>query len=331
MKRREFIARLAGTAAAALLSGPQPLRAQGTMPVIGFLNSDSPEAFVDRLRGFRQGLRETGYVEGENVVIEYRWAESRTDRLPALAAELVQRKVAVIAATGGTVPALAAKAGTTTIPTVFVVPQDPVRLGLVASLGRPGGNATGINFFGGEVVAKRLALLRELVPGAVRLAVLVNPTNVGSSKSVLKDIETAARSLGLQTQVFNATNPGEIDAAFAMLVRERPDALFVAPDPLFFGRRVQLANLTARHATPATFPVRDNVVAGGLMSYGADITDAYRQVGVYVGRVLKGAKPADLPVVQATKFELVINAQTARIIGLAIPPSLLGRADEVIE
>jgi len=326
MRRREFLAVVCGAAGWPLAAG-----AQQATPVVGFINSDSPELFVDRVRGFRQGLKEAGYVENENVAVEYRWAENHADRLPELAADLVHRKVAVIAATGGTIPALAVKTATSTIPIVFIVPEDPVGLGLVATLNRPEGNATGINFFGGEVIAKRLELLHELVPKAVRLAVLINPNNVGRSTSVLAEVETAARSIGLQIQVLQATSASEIDAAFTTIARDRADALFVAPDPLFFGRRVQLATLTARFAIPATFSVRDNAVAGGLMSYGSDVTDAYRQVGLYVGRILKGAKPADLPVVQAAKLELVINAQTARVIGLTVPPSLLARADEVIE
>ena len=326
MRRRVFIA---GVAAAAL--PPAASAQQPAVPVIGFLNSALPELFVERLRGFRQGLKDAGYVEGENVTIEYRWAENRIDRLPALLDDLVRRRVTVIAATGGSGPALMAKAATTTIPVVFGVAEDPVRIGLVASLSRPGGNLTGVNFFSVEVVAKRLELLRELVPAAVRVAVLINPTNVVQTETVSRDMQVAARSMGLQIQIFNASTNREIDEAFAALMRERPDALFVAPDPLFFSRRVQLSNLAARHALPATFPVRDNAEAGGLMSYGTNVSDAYRQVGVHVGRILKGAKPADMPVVQADKFELVINAQTARLLGLTVPHSLLARADEVIE
>jgi putative ABC transport system substrate-binding protein len=328
MRRREFLGLVGGAA----VTWPFAVRAQQpTMPVIGFLNSALPELFVERLRGFRLGLKDTGYVEGENVAIEYRWAENRLDRVPKLLAELIDRRVAVITATGGQVPAMAAKAVNSTIPVVFGVPEDPVRIGLVASLGRPGGNMTGVNFFNLEVLAKRLELLRELVPGAKRVAVLNNPANVSQTETILRDMQVAARAIGLQIQIFNASTNLEIDEAFAALMRERPDALFVAPDPLFFGRRVQLSNLAARHALPATFSVRDNAEAGGLMSYGTDISYAYRQIGVYVGRILKGAKPADMPVLQADKFELVINAQTARLLGLTVPPSLLARADEVIE
>ena len=327
MQRREFITLLGGGAAA----WPLTARAQqSVMPVIGFLNASSPDVFADRLRGFRQGLKDTGYVEGENVAIVYRWAEGQYDRLPALAADLVRLQVAVIAASVGADPVLAAKAATTTIPIVFVVPEDPVEAGLVASLARPGGNLTGINFLSGELSAKRLELLRELVPIAVRVAVLVNPTNP-TAKSTSKDVEAAAQSLGLQIQVLNAGTSREIDAVFAPFARERPDALFVGGDPFYLARRVQLANLAVRYVIPATFVNRDYAEAGGLMSYGANVTDAFRQLGVYTGRILKGAKPMDLPVARATKFELVINAQTARILGLTVPPSLLTRADEVIE
>jgi putative ABC transport system substrate-binding protein len=298
--------------------------------VIGFLNSQLPDTYADRLRAFRQGLKEIGFVEGDNLAIEYRWAENQIDRLPALAAELVHRRVAVIAAIGSPGSPFAAKAETTTIPIVFAVGDDPVRLGLVASLARPGGNLTGINFFNSELVAKRLELLRELVPAAIRVAVLVNPT-VANAESTLRDVEPAARALGLQSQLFNASTSREIDAAFATFVRERPDALFVANDGFFGSRRVQLANLASRYAIPAIFHSREIADVGGLMSYGTNIADAWRQVGVYTGRILKGAKPADLPVVQASKFELVINAQTARMLGVTIPPLLLARADEVIE
>jgi putative ABC transport system substrate-binding protein len=325
--RRDFITLLGGAAA----TWPLAARAQQpAMPVIGFLHGTSPETNMDRLRGFHRGLKDTGYVEGENVTIVYRWAENRIDRLPELAADLVRRQVAVIAAVGGPAAVLAAKGATTTIPIVFNINEDPVRLGFVASLSRPGGNLTGINFLSGELVAKRLELLRELVRAVSRLAVLVNPST-GNAETIVKDLETAARAIGAQTQVFNASSGREIDTAFAALVSERPDALFVGPDPFFLSRRVQLVHLASRHAMPATYSTRDFAEAGGLMSYGTNLTDIYRQAGVYTGRILKGAKPVDLPVLQATKFELVINAQTARMLGLTVPDKLVALADEVIE
>jgi putative ABC transport system substrate-binding protein len=328
VKRRDFVSLLGGAAVA----WPRVARAQQqALPVIGFLGGTSPDTFADRVRAFRQGLKDTGYVEGENVAIEYRWAEGQFERLPELAAELVRRKVAVIVATGGSTSAFAAKAATTTIPIVFGVAEDPVRLGLVASLNRPGGNLTGINFFTNELSAKRLELLRELVPGAARVAVLVNPANVLNTETTLRDLEPAARAVGLQIQVLNASTSREINEAFATFVRERPDALFVGQDVFFVSRRLQLANMAARHAVPMTSGSRDLAEVGGLMSYGTNITDAHRQIGLYTGRILKGAKPADLPVVQSTKFELVINAQTATMLGLTVPDKLLVAADEVIE
>jgi len=327
MKRRKFITLLGGAAAA------RPLAAraqQAAMPVIGLLDPRSPDAMVDRLRAFRLGLKDVGYVERENVAIEYRWADNQLDRLPALAAELVRRQIAVIS-TGTNAAALAAKAATTTTPIVFMAAEDPVRLGLVASIARPGGNITGMNLFTGELSAKRLGLLREMVPGAARIAVLVNPANATITETTLRDVEPAARAMGLQIQVFNASTSGEIDAAFATFVRERPDAVFVAFDVFFNSRRAQLVNLASRHALPATYGSREFSEIGGLISYGTSITDGWRQVGVYTGRILKGEKPADLPVLQSTKFELVINHQTARMLGLTVPPSLLAVADEVIE
>jgi putative ABC transport system substrate-binding protein len=328
MRRREFITLVGGAAA----SSPLMARAQQpAMPAIGFLDSRSPDGMTERVRAFRQGLKETDIVDGENVAIEYRWAENQIDRLPALAADLVRRRVAVIAVPGGPAPALAAKAATSTIPIVFGVNEDPVRLGLVASLARPGGNATGINIVSGELVAKRLELLRELVPGAARVAVLVNPADTTNAGRTLRDVEPAARAIGFQIQVLKASTGREIDAAFATFVRDRPDALFVATDALFTSRRVQLANLASRHAVPATYSTREITEVGGLMSYGSNIQDAWRQAGIYTGRILKGSKPVDLPVMQATKFELVINAQTARMLGLTVPPTLLATADEVIE
>ena len=327
MKRRQFITLVGGAAA----TWPLAASAQSAMPVIGFLGLTSAMSDADYRRAFREGLKDTSYVEGENVAIEYRWAEDQYDRLPALAAELVRRRVAVIATVHGPAVARAAKAGTATIPIVFTVSDDPVRLGLVASLARPGGNLTGINFVSGELVAKRLELLRELVPGAARVAVLVNPANAAQTESTLSDVEPAARAIGLQIQVLNANTSREIDAAFATFARERPDAVFVASTAYFTSRRVQLVQLAARHAIPATYVGRQYVEIGGLMSYGANLTDVWRQLGAYTGRILKGAKPADLPVVQSSKFELVINAETARMLGVTIPPSLIARADEVIE
>jgi len=325
MRRREFITLIGGAVAWPLAARAQ----QAAMPVIGFLNPGSPDTMADRMRGFRQGLRESGYIEGDNVTIAYRWAENQMDRLPELAADLVHRRVSVIAAFA-TAPAFAAKAATTTIPIVFLAPEDPVRFGLVASLARPDGNLTGINLFTGELSAKRLEILREMVTGATHVAVLVNPTNP-TMETTVGDVEAAARATGLQVQVFNASTSGEIDAAFASFARERPDAVFVQLDVFLNSRRAQLVNLASRHALPATYANRDFAEMGGLMSYGANIADAFRQVGVYAGRILKGAKPAELPVVQASKFELVINNQTARMLGLTVPPTLLATADEVIE
>ena len=300
------------------------------MPVIGFLNSQSSDGFSEPLRGFRRGLKEAGFVEGENLTIEYRWAENREELLPTLAADLVRRRVVAIAAMG-TISAQAAKTATTTIPVVFNVGDDPVRLGLVASLSRPGGNLTGVNFFTTELGAKRLALLRELVPGATRVAVLANPASATITERTLKELEIAAREMKLQILILNANNGREVDAAFETIARERPDALFIGPGPFFAARRVQLTQLAARHAIPTIYPGRLHVDVGGLISYGASNADAWRQVAASIGRILKGAKPADLPVVQSTKFDLVINAQTARMLGLTVPASLLATADEVIE
>ena len=324
MRRREFITLLGGAVAWPLAARAQ----QPAMPVVGLLDQRSPDALADRLRGFRQGLKDAGFVEGQNAAIEYRWAENQLDRLPELAADLVRRQVAVIVAPAGLAPALAAKAATKTIPIVFVIADDPVRLGLVASLARPGSNLTGINFLSGELTAKRLELLRELMPSATRVAVLVNPANAENPE---REVETAARSIGLQIQTLNASTVREINAAFATFVRERPDAVFVGLDPFFNSRRIQLVQLAARYPIPASYPARDFAEAGGLMSYGADIADAWRQAGSYAGRILKGAKAADLPVVQATKFELVFNVQTATMLGITVPQTLLATADEVIE
>jgi putative ABC transport system substrate-binding protein len=328
MRRRDFITLLGGAAVA----WPLTVRAQQpALPVVGFINGRSPDTASREAAAFRKGLNESGYVEGQNVTVEYHWLEGQYDRLPALLADLVGRRVTVIATPGGTQVAPAAKAATATIPIVFGVAEDPVRLGLVASLARPGGNATGINSFAQELGAKRLRLLHDLVPKAVRVAVLVNPANASSAKTTLRDVQQVAPALGLQIQILNASTIGEIDAAFASFARERPDALFVAPDAFFASRAVQFVTLAARDRIPATYSERDTVAAGGLMSYGTDLADMYHQVGVYTGNILKGAKPADLPVLQSTKFEFVINLQTARALGIDVQPNVLSIADEVIE
>jgi putative tryptophan/tyrosine transport system substrate-binding protein len=323
--RREFITLLGGAAAtwplAALAQRPP------AMPVVGYIDIGDQSHY---LAAFNRGLAETGYVVGQNAAVEFRSAAGQYDRFPQLAAELVRRNVTVIA-TAFTPAALAAKAATSTIPIVFSTAADPVKIGLVASLARPGGNATGISFFSAELAAKRLGLLRELVPAAAHIAVLVNPTDATRAESTLRDVEAAARVIGLEVRVLEASTSGEIDAAFASIVRDHADALFVAPDGFFNTRRVQLATLAARHAIPATYAVRDYAEVGGLMSYGASDTDASRQAGIYAGRILKGEKPTDLPVLQPTKFELVINLQTAKAIGLTVPDKLLVAADEVIE
>jgi putative ABC transport system substrate-binding protein len=325
MKRREFIV----ASASAAVAWPLAARAQQpAMPVIGFLDAASAAERTDYMAAFRQGLFQAGYVDGQNVAFEYRWAEGRYDRLPELAADLVRRPLSVIVTPGTTAAAQAAKAATATIPIVFGVGGDPVQLGLVASLNRPGGNATGVNFFTTDLVAKRMELFRELVPGAKRVAVLVNPTD-HSNDSALRDVETAA--IGQQVLTFEAASGREIDAAFAGLAREKVDALFVSGGTFFSTRRVQLAVLAARYAVPASYSQRNFVEAGGLMSYGTPLADVWRQVGLYTARILKGAKPADLPVMQPTKFELAINLNTARALRFDVPPMLLARADEVIE
>jgi putative ABC transport system substrate-binding protein len=327
LKRRDFVTLLGGAAAA----WPLAARAQqAAMPVIGFLDSRSPDAVVGRLRAFRQGLKETGYVEGDNVAIAYRWAEDQYDRLPELAADLVRRRVAVIA-TAGSPSIFAVKAATSTIPIVFNLAEDPVRLGLVSSIARPGGNLTGVNFLSAELVAKRLEILRELVPRIARIAVLLNPADASRTESSMRDVQTAARSMGLQILTLNANTSREIDTAFDGIVRERPDALFVTTTTFLSVRLVQIALLAAFHRLPSSHDLREFPEAGGLTSYGTSIADVYRQSGVYAGRILKGAKPADLPVVQSSKFELVINAHTARMLGIEVPPMLLARADQVIE
>jgi putative ABC transport system substrate-binding protein len=326
MRRREFITLLGGAAVAWPLSARAQ---QAAMLVIGFLDAASAAERSNFLAAFRQGLAEAGYVEGQNVAIEYRWAEGRYDRLPELAADLVRRRVGVIVTPGTTAAALAAKAATATIPIVFGVGGDPVQLGLVASLNRPGSNATGVNFFSMDLVAKRMELLRELMPAAHRIAVLVNPTDPENFKPTIRDVEAAVG--GQQVLAFEAATGRQIDAAFASLVREKVEALFVAGGAFFSTRRVQLAVLAARYAVPATYSQRLFVEAGGLISYGTPIADTFRQVGFYTARVLKGAKPADLPAMQPTKFELVINLNTARALRFEVPPTLLASADEVIE
>ena len=328
MRRRDFIKIISGSAAAWPLAASAQ---QPAMPVIGFLNSTSLEGMAGRLGEFRQGLKENGFVEGENIAIEYRWAENQIDRLPALATELVQRRVAVIVAPGGAALPLSVKAATTAIPCVFLVNEDPVKLGLVASLARPDGNLTGVNLINAELAAKRLELLRQLVPAAKRIVVLVNPRNAAIADTTVKEIIAAARPLGLQIQPVEAATSSEIDAAFANFQRDHPDALFVSADPYFNARRIQIVQHAAHGSIPATFSNREIAEVGGLMSYGASIPDAYHMLGVYTGRILKGAKPSDLPVAQASKFELVINHQTAKMLGLTVPPSLLSIADEVIE
>jgi putative tryptophan/tyrosine transport system substrate-binding protein len=327
MRRRDVIKGVVSSAVA----WPLAARAQhSAIPVIGYLDSRSPEAVEDRLRGFRQGLKEAGYTEGENITILYRWADDRMDRLPLLAADLVSRSVAAII-TAGPPSALAAKAATTSIPIIFLVGSDPVQLGLATSLSRPTGNLTGIDIFTGELVAKRLEVLRDLLPHAARIGVLVNPADAGATDAQLKEIDAAARAMGLQIQVHNADTRAEIDAAFEAMGRDRPDAVFAGTTAFLNGRRVQLTQLAAFYRLPAIYGLRDFVEVGGLISYGSDIIDSFRQVGGYVGRVIKGAKPAELPIVKASKFELVINAQTARMLGLTVPSSLLGRADEIID
>jgi putative tryptophan/tyrosine transport system substrate-binding protein len=326
MRRRDFITFAGST----VMAWPLAARAQQTaLPVIGFLNPTSPDGMTERLRALRQGLKETGYVEGENLLVEYGWAEGQYDRLPAMAAELVRRRVAVIVAIP--IPAaIAAKSATAKIPIVFYVGGDPVELGLVASLNRPGGNATGVNYFVAELGPKQLELLHELLPTAVRIGLMVNPTNVNVEGST-KDVTAAAATMGLQIDIVQASDSREIEAAFATLVRNRADALVIGADPFFTSRRLQLATLATRHAIPAITGNREFVEAGGLMSYGTSLTEAQRQLGAYTGRILKGAKPNELPVAQSIKFELVINLPTARALGLDVPPTLLARADEVIE
>jgi len=325
LKRCEFITLLGGAAAWPLAARAQ----QPALPVVGFLEIRSPETITERLRAFRQGLKETGYVEGENMAIDYRWAE-QMERLPELAAQLVRRQVAVIVTAGGFATALAAKGATTTIPIVFGVSDDPVKHGLVASLARPGGNLTGVNLLSTELTAKRLELLREMLPRASRITVLVNPASV-YTQTTLREVEAAGRAIGFQTQIVNAGTSREIDTAFATLDQLRAGGLVIGADALFNSRSEQLAALTVRHALPAIYQFREFVSAGGLMSYGTTVVDTYRPLGIYTGRILKGEKPAELAVQQATRLELIINMKTAKALGITVPLPLVGRADEVIE
>jgi putative ABC transport system substrate-binding protein len=326
MKRREFIMILAGATAAGSIA-----RAQSGTLVIGFLHAGTPQSTVDFVAAFREGLGEVGYVDGRNVVTEFRWANDQYDRLPELAADLVRRRVSVIVTPGGTPPALAAKAATSTIPIVFGVGSDPVQAGLVASLNRPGGNITGITFMQAEIATKQLGLLQELLPGASRFAVLVNPKNRFISEPLIHDLEAAALRLGRQLDFLNASDIQEVETAFASLAQNPPNAILVSPDPFFVSSRPQLATLALRLGLPAIFPFREDAEAGGLMSYGSSNSDLYRQTGIYAGRILKGEKPNDLPVLRATRFEFVLNLKTAKALGLSIPSTLLARADEVIE
>ena len=326
MKRREFITLLGGAAAWPLTARAQ----QPLLPVVGFLNATSPRSWKPYLDAYWQGLNDAGFVEGRNVAIEYRWAEGQYERLPSLAADLVRRRVAVLVSTGGAGPLVAAKAATTTIPIVFTTGSDPVRMGIVASLNRPGGNITGVNLFVTEMTSKRFGLLRELVPAANLVAVLSNPTNP-RTEDQLKDVQQAARALGQQIHILSARTDQELDVAFRSMTELRAGALLVAADPYFTDRRSYVTALAVRHSIPAIYDQREHTIVGGLMSYGTSLTDGYRQAGRYTGRILKGEKPADLPVLQPIRFEFVINLTVAKVLGLEVPPTLLARADEVIE
>jgi putative ABC transport system substrate-binding protein len=327
MRRRDFVTLVGGIAAA----WPFAVRAQQGMPIVAWVHSGSPDSNARHLAAFWEGLNETGFIQGQNLTVEYHWLNGKYDAVPSVIADIVRRRVAVIAAPGSQPSALAAKAQTTTIPIVFGVAEDPVKLGLVANLARPGGNATGVNYFLSEVMAKRLELLHELVPKAVRFAVLVNPANPSIAVATLREIPKAASALGLQVQVLNASTSSEIEDAFATLARERAEALFLAPDVLFVSRGVQVATLAAQLKIPVAYPAREVVDVGGLMSYGADVLGMFHQAGVYTGRILKGANPADMPVTQSTKFEFVINLRTAKALGIEVPNSIQALATELIE
>jgi ABC-type uncharacterized transport system substrate-binding protein len=327
MRRRDSFAAIGGMAAWPLAAHAQ----QRSLPVIGFVDSRSVETMGNRLRGFRRGLEEGGYTESQTVAVEYRWAENRIDRLADLVADLVHRNVDLLVASGGLSGAFAAKAATTTIPIVFLAAQDPVKLGLVSSLARPGSNLTGVNFFNTELAAKQFELLREILPKSTRIAVLVDPADQTNTPPIVRDVEAAARANGVEIKVFKASNSGEISVELESIAQEHFDGAFVEQSPFLNSRRVQLVQLAAHHSIPAVYSGREFPEVGGLISYGSDIAEAYRQVGLYCSRILKGAKPAELPVVQSSKLELVINAETARMLKLPVPPQLLARADEVIE
>jgi ABC-type uncharacterized transport system substrate-binding protein len=327
MRRRDFIKAFAGLASYPLVAGAE----QTSLPVIGFVHTGSADGSVGRATAFLKGLSEAGYIDGQNVKVEYHWLEGKSESLSAVMSDLVRRQVAVIATPGSVVCALAAKAATQTIPIIFGVPEDPVKLGLVANLARPGGNATGINSFSQETIGKRLRLLHDLMPKALRIALLLNPANASSTETTMREVQKAADQISLNIQVLNAKTSREIDSAFEILAKDRPDALFVAPDAFFNSRGAQFATLAARERIASAFSDRAMVAAGGLMSYGSDLVDMARQVGVYTGSILKGAKPAELPVLQSTKLEFVINLHTAHMLGIDVPSGMLSIADEVIE